>query len=59
MCAQKLFKMKKSKQKSYNAHFEEVNPNDEDDWKVRLIDQTVEKDNLFGNMSWMHFSQMD
>ena len=39
--------------------FEEVNPNDEDDWEVRLIDQTVEKNNLFGNMSWMHFSQMD
>ena len=41
----------------------EVNHNGEDDWEVRLIDQTdnveeLEKDNLFGNMSWILFSQM-
>ena len=64
-CAHRNFlKRKKVKKKSFNTHFVEVNHNGEDDWEVRLIDQTdnveeLEKDNLFGNMSWILFSQMD
>ena len=51
------------KQKSFNAHFAEANHNGEEDWEMRLIDQTdnVEegKGNPFGNMRWKLFSQMD
>ena len=40
-CAHRNFlKRKKVKQESFNAHFAEVKHNDEDDWEVRLIDQT-------------------
>ena len=40
-CAHRNFlKRKKVKQESFNAHFAEVNHNGEDDWAVRLIDQT-------------------
>ena len=35
-----FFKRKKVKQESFNANFAEVNHNGEDDWEVRLIDQT-------------------
>ena len=40
MCLQKLFGKKKVKQESFKAHFSEVSHNGEDDWEVRLIDQT-------------------
>ena len=43
MCRQKLFKKKKRKkvkQESFNTHFADVIHNGEDDWEVRLIDQT-------------------
>ena len=43
MCRQKLFKKekrKKVKQESFNTHFVDVIHNGEDDWEVRLIDQT-------------------
>ena len=36
MCPQKRFEEKRS----FNAHFAEVNHYGEDDWEVRLIDQT-------------------
>ena len=40
-CAHRNFlKRKKVKQKSFNAHFAKVKHNDEDDWEVKLIDQT-------------------
>ena len=40
-CAHRNFlKRKKVKQGLFNAHFAEVNHNGEDDWEVRLIDQT-------------------
>ena len=64
-CAHRSFlKRKKVKQKSFNAHFAENNNNGEDDWDVRLINQTdnvkdLRKKESFGNMSWILFSQMD
>ena len=55
MCAQKLFKRKKVKQGSFNAHFVEVNHNGEDDWELRLIDQTDNVDDLRKIESlWQH-----
>ena len=36
----KFLKGNKVKQESFTAHFAEVNHNYEDDWEVRLIDQT-------------------
>ena len=65
ICARRNFlKRKKVKQESFNAHFAEVNHNGEYDWEMKLIDQNdsveaLEKNDLFGNMSWILFSQMD
>ena len=40
-CAHRNFlKIKKVKQESFNAHFAEANHNGEEDWEVRLIEQT-------------------
>ena len=51
-----ILKGKKVKQESFKAHFAEVNHSVEDDWEVRLIDQTnnvveLRKREYFGNMS--------
>ena len=55
MYQQKLFEKKKVKQESFNAHFKEVNHNGEDDWEVRLIDQTDNVENLGKRESfWQH-----
>ena len=55
MYQQKLFEKKKVKQESFNSHFEEVNYNGEDDWEVRLIDQTNNVENLGKRESfWQH-----
>ena len=55
MCPQKLFEKKKVKQESFNAHFAEVNHNGEDDWEVRLIDQTDNVEELRKRESfWQH-----
>ena len=59
-----FLKGKKVKQESFKAHFAEVNHNVEDDWEVRLIDQTnnvveLRKRESFGNLSWIIFSRMD
>ena len=55
MYQQKLFEKKKVKQESFNAHFEEVNHNGEDDWEGRLIDQTDNVENLGKRESfWQH-----
>ena len=55
-CAHRNFlKRKKVKQESFNAHFAEVNHNGEDDWEVRLIDQTVNVEELRKRKSfWQH-----
>ena len=46
-CAHRNFlKRKTVKQESFHAHFAEVNHHDEDDWEVRLIDQTDIVENL-------------
>ena len=46
---------KKVKQKSLNPHFAEVNQNAEDDWEVRLIDQTDSREDLRKRESfWQH-----
>ena len=57
-------KRKKVLQESFNAPFAEANHNDDENWEVRLIDQTdniksLEKWNPLDNMSWKLFSQMD
>ena len=55
MCPQKLFKKKKVKQESFHAHFAELNHNGEDDWEVRLIDQTDNVEYLRKRESfWQH-----
>ena len=59
-----ILKGKKVKQESFKAHFAEVNHSVEDDWEVRLIDQTnnvveLRKRESFGNMSWIIFRRMD
>ena len=55
MCPQKLFEKKKMKQKSFNAHFTEANHNDEDNWEVKLIDQTDNVEDLRKRESfWQH-----
>ena len=55
-CAHRNFlKRKKVKQESPHAHFAEVNHNGEDDWEVRLIDQTDNVENLRKRESfWKH-----
>ena len=55
-CAHRNFlKRKKVKQESFNAHFAEVNHNGEDDWEVRLIDQTDNVEELRKRESfWQH-----
>ena len=64
-CAHKNFlKRRKVKQESFNTQSAEVNHNGENDWEVRLIDQTdnveeLRKENPFGNMSWILSSRMD
>ena len=40
MCPQKLFEKKQVKQESFDTHFAEIDHNGENDWEVRLIDQT-------------------
>ena len=35
-----FWKEKKVEQESFNSHFAEVNHNGDDDWEVRLTDQT-------------------
>ena len=46
-CAHKNFlKGKKVKQELLKVHFAEVNHNSEDDWEVKLIDQTNNIDEL-------------
>ena len=55
-----FWKEKKVKQELFNAHFAEVNHNGEDDWEVRLIDQTDNVEELLsGNMSWILSTKMD
>ena len=55
MYQQKLFEKNKVKQESFNAYFEEINHNGEDDWEVRLIDQTDNVENLGKRESfWQH-----
>ena len=50
-----FFKRKKLKQKSFNLHFAKVNHNGEDDWEVRLIDQTNNVEDLRKRESfWQH-----
>ena len=47
--------LKRNKQVSFNAHFAEVNHNGEDDWEVRLIDQTDNVKDLRRRESfWQH-----
>ena len=41
-----FLKRKKVKQKSFNAYFVVVNHNGEDDWELRLIDQTDNVEDL-------------
>ena len=54
MCPQKLFE-KKVKQESINAHFAEADHNGEEDWEVRLIDQTDNVEDLRKRESfWQH-----
>ena len=46
-CAHRKFlKRKKEKQQSFNAHFAEANHNGEENWEVRLIDQTANIEDL-------------
>ena len=46
-CAHRNFlKTKKVKQESFNAHFAEVNHNDEYYWEMRLIDQNDNVEDL-------------
>ena len=48
-------KRKKVKQEPFNTHFAEVNHNGEDDWKVRLIDQTDNvEDHRKRESFWQH-----
>ena len=55
MCPRKLFGKKKVKQELFNAHFAEVNQNGEDDWEVKLIDQTDNVEELRKRESfWQH-----
>ena len=43
------------KQESFNAHFAEANYNGEEDWEVRLIDQTDNVEDLRKRESfWQH-----
>ena len=50
-----FLKRKKVKQESFNAHFAEVNHNGEDDWQVRLIEQTDNVEELRKRESfWQH-----
>ena len=55
-CAHRNFlKRKKVKQESFNAHFAEANHNGEEDWEVRLIDQTDNVEDLRKRESfWLH-----
>ena len=55
-CAHRNFlKRKKVKQESFNAHFGEVDHNGEEDWEVRLIDQTDNVEDLRKRESfWQH-----
>ena len=55
-CANRNFlKRKKGKQDSFNAYFGEVNHIGEDDWEVRLIDQTDNIEDLRKRKSfWQH-----
>ena len=45
-CQRNFLKRKKVKQESFHAYFAEVNHNGEDDWEVRLIDQTDNVEDL-------------
>ena len=48
-------KKKKVKQEPFNAHFAEANLNGEEDWEVRLIDQTENVEDLRKRKSfWQH-----
>ena len=50
-----FLKRKKVKEEPFNAHFAEVNHNGEDDWEVRLIDQTDNVEELRKRESfWQH-----
>ena len=55
-CAHRNFlKRKKVKQESFNAHFAEADHNGEEDWEVRLIDQTDNVEDLRKRESfWQH-----
>ena len=55
-CAHRnLLKRKKVKQESFNAHFAEADHNGEEDWEVRLIDQTDNVEDLRKRESfWQH-----
>ena len=59
MYPQKLFERKILKQGSFNTYFAEVNHNGEKGWEARLIDQSNNVEELFGNMSQILFSKMD
>ena len=50
-----FLKRKKVKQESFNAHFAEADHNGEEDWEVRLIDQTDNVEDLRKRESfWQH-----
>ena len=55
-CAYRNFlKRKKVKQELFNAHFAEANHNGEEDWEVRLLDQTDNVEDLRKRESfWQH-----
>ena len=50
----KFSKRKKVKQQSFNAHFPTANDNGEDDWELRLIDQTYNVEDLTKRESFWH-----
>ena len=46
-CAHRNFlKIKNVKQESFNVHFAKANHNSEEDWEVKLIDQTDNVEDL-------------
>ena len=54
-CTHRIFLKKKVKQESFNDHFSEANHNGEKDWKVRLIDQIDNVEDLRKRKSfWQH-----
>ena len=55
MPTETFLKRKKLNKSHFNAHFAEVNHNGEDNWEVRLIDQTDNVEELRKRESyWQH-----